>query len=267
MSHKILKGFIVAAATLAASVLLGIIGVSRRCGSIMPSIMEFGSGAGFIMISVGLIVSLATSIFILRHFIFFTRVEVVDWAGNCLSDNGSISIGNTKVRPIVIASVAALTGIILIGMGFGAIFDPLMIYVIYISSISFLLMAVAVVIFLFSVVRHKIRRRFAWTASGLFALLAVIIFSSAIPSIKDASIGRSDVTAVTGTVSRISSGTGMLSGPGHTRVIIKGTSGETISLKYSGSSQELIKGGRYTFYYMPNTRLIDKVIEVDNIQY
>lgn len=254
-------------ATLAASVLLGIIGVSRRCDSIMLSSVGLSSRGGMLLVAAGLIISLATSIFILRYFIFFTRIEVLDLMGNSLSDSGSISIGGTKVRPIVVTSAAALLSMIFIGMGFGMMFDALVIYVIYICSVSFLLMAIAAVIFLFSVVRHKIRRRFAWIASGLFALLSLLVFANAVAPIKDVGISRSEVTAVTGTVSRTSPGTGMLWGPGETRVVIKGTSGESLSLKYSGKGAELRKGKRYTFYYMPNTKLIDKVVEAENIKY
>lgn len=264
---KIVKSVLVVLATLSASVLLGIIGVSRRYSSIMPAGVNPDSRVGLVFFLIGLLLSLATSLFILRYFIFFTHVEVVDSVGNPLSDNGAISIGGTKVRPIVVAAAAALVSLIFIGTGVGVMFDRLTGYIIYLSALSVLLMAVALVIFLFSVVHHKIRRRFAWTASGLLALLAVFVFSKAIPPIRDVNISEGELTAITGTVSATSPCTGMLSGPGKTEVVIKGTSGESMALQYSGGTGELHKGGRYTFYYLPNTKLIDKVVEAENIKY
>lgn len=264
---KIAKSLLVMMATLAVSVLLGIIGVSRRCASIIPSSADMSGRAGVVLLLIGLLLSLATSVFILRYFIFFTKIEVVDSAGNRLSDNSEISIGGAKVRPIVIASAAALVSMIFIGMGFGVMFDQLAVYIIYLSAISFLFLAIAAVIFLFSVVHHKIRRRFAWIASGVFVILAVLVFSRGIPSLQDISVSENELTAVTGTVSSTSPCTGMLSGPGKTEVVIKGTSGESLSLKYSGGTGELRKGSRYTFYYMPNSKLIDKVVEAESVKY
>lgn len=264
---RISKSVLVVLATLILSVLLGIIGVSRRYSSIMPASVGISSHAGLVLVIIGLLLSLATSLFILRYFIFFTRVEVVDSVGNPLSDNASISIGGTKVRPIVIASAAVLISMIFIGMGVGVMFNRLMVYIIYLSALSCLFLAIALVIFLFSVIRHKIRRRFAWIASGLLVLLAVFVFCKAIPSIRDVNISEGELTAITGTVSSTSPCTGMLSGPGKTQVVIKGTSGESLALQYSGNTGELHKGSRYTFYYMPNSKLIDKVVEAENIKY
>ena len=156
---------------------------------------------------------------------------------------------------------------IFIGMGIGMMFDRLMGYIIYLGALACLLMGIALVIFLFSVIHHKIRRRFAWIASGLLVLLAVFVFSKAIPPIKDVNISEGELTAITGIVSATSPCTGMLSGPGNTQVVIKGTSGESLALQYSGGTGELHKGGRYTFYYMPHSKLIDKVVEAENIRY
>ncbi|MBQ4397322.1 MAG: hypothetical protein II828_07335 [Clostridia bacterium] len=265
MQQKIAKGVPVTAATLAGTVLLGIIGVSRRYGAIMPSWLTLDSRVGFFFLAAGLLLSLATAALILRYFIFFTRIQVVDALGNPLADNGLIPLGRATVRPIALTSAAALCSMILIGLGFGILFDPLGVYVLYLGAIALLSFTVATVIFLFSVVHHKIRRRFAWVAAGLFALLAVLFIMKAIPSIRDISVSDPELTAVTGTVSAASPSMGVLAGPGRTEIIIKGTSGESLSLRYSGSSSELQKGHRYTFYYLPHTKLIDKVAEAEQI--
>ncbi len=267
MSRKIVKSLLVIAATLAATVLLSIIGVSRRYSSIMPPGVNPSSQIGLFVTIIGLLLALGTAVFILRYFILFTRVEVIDATGQPLSDNGTIAIGNVSVRPIVIASAAALLSMIFVGMGFGIMFDQLVIYVLYLGAIGLLSLTVASVIFLFSVIRHKIRRRFAWIAAGLFALLALLFFIKAVPAVKDMHVSDNELTAITGTVSSVSPSAGVLAGPGKTEVVIKGTSGETLLLRYSGSTGELRKGSRYTFYYMPNTKLVDKVVEAENVKY
>lgn len=267
MQQKISKSLLVIAATLAGTVLLGIIGVSRRYGAILPTGVTFGNGTGVAFIIVGLALSLVVSVLILRYFIFFTRIEVLDSVGNALTDNSTISIGGTMVRPIVVTSVLAVLSMIFIGFGFGIVFDQLVVYVLYLGAIALLSLTVSAVIFLFSVVRHKIRRRFAWVASALFALLALLFLVKAIPSIKDISVNEDELTAVTGIVSGTSPSTGILAGPGRTQVVIKGTSGESLALRFSGGSGELRKGSRYTFYYLPNTKLVDKVVEAEPVKY
>ena len=267
MRNKIVKSILVVAATLAASLLFGIIGVGRRYSSIMPANAPVNGHIGVALVIIGLLVALATSVFILRYFIFFTRTQVMDAVGNPLTDNSTIAIGSAKVPPIVIASAAALMSMILIGMGFGMIFDTLTMYILYIGSISLVFFVLAAILFLFSVIKHKIRRRFAWIATGLFLALSVLVFSKAIPSINDLRVSDGELTAVTGTISRTSSYSGLLAGPGKTTVVIKGTSGETITLHYSGSYGDLQKNKRYTFYYLPHTKLIDKMVEAENIKY
>lgn len=267
MRRKIVKSILVVAATLAASLLFGIIGVGRRYSSIMPANAPANGHIGGALVIIGLLVALATSVFILRYFIFFTRTQVIDAVGNPLTDNSTIAIGSTKVPPIVIASAAALLSMIFIGMGFGMIFDTLTMYILYICSISLVFFVLAAILFLFSVIKHKIRRRFAWIATSLFLAIAVMIFSKAIPSINDLSVSDNELTAVTGTISRTASYSGLLAGPGKTTVVIKGTSGETITLHYSGSYGDLQKNKRYTFYYLPNTKLIDKMVEAESIKY
>lgn len=267
MQKKIIKSVLVVAATLTASVLFGIIGVGRRYSAIMPANFPASLQIGFILTVLGLLISLATSIFILRYFIFFTKTQVIDTEGNTVSDNSSIAIGSAKVPPIVIASASAIVSMICIGMGIGMLLDSITLYVVYILSITLITFSLATIIFLFSVIKHKIRRRFAWIAAGVFLALSLFIFSHAVPAMRDMHVSEDELTAITGTVSRTSPHTGFLAGPGKSEIVIKGTSGDTITLRYSGDGTNLKTGGRYTFYYLPNTRLIDKVNQAENIKY
>ena len=267
MHNKTLKSILVVAATLAASVLFGIIGVSKRYSAIMPSGAPSGVRLGVVLLVIGLLASVGTAVFILRYFIFFTRMQVLDTNGVPITDNSRIAIGSARVRPIVVASCAALVSMISIGIGIGMLLDPVRLYVLYICSIALALFALAVVLFLFSVIRHKIRRRFAWIATGIFLGLSLLVFSRALPSLHDLYVTHGQLTAVTGTVSRTSSYAGMLAGPGKTSVTIKGTSGETITLHYGSDASELLVGKRYTFYYLPQSKFVRKVKPVDSQPY
>lgn len=265
MRKKIFKSIIVVILTFITSVLCGIIGFGRQYDSIMPSQMEANRTIGIVLIAIGSIITLATSLFILRYFIFFTRTQVVDSSGNTLSDNGAIAIGSAKVKPIVIASIMALLSMMFFGIGFGMILDEITIYVFYILAIAAIFLSIGIVFFLFSVIHHKIRRRFAWIVSGVCGIIAIILFFNTIPAINDININDDSLIAVTGTVSSVSPDNGIVSGPGKTEVIIKGTSGESITMRYNGNADELEIGSRYTFYYMPNTHFINKIVQADHI--
>lgn len=265
MGKKIFKSIVVTILTFVTSLLCGIIGFGRQYHSIMPSQIGANCTIGIVLIAIGAIITLATSVFILRYFIFFTRTQVMDSSGNMLSDNASIAIGSAKVRPIVIASVMALLGMIFFGMGFGMIFDEITIYVFYVLAIATIFLSIGIVFFLFSVIHHKIRRRFAWIVSGVCGIITVILFLNTIPAINDVNISEDNLIAVTGTVSSVTPDNGIVSGPGKTEVIIRGTSGESITMRYNGNANELEVGNRYTFYYLPNTHYINKIVQADNI--
>ena len=156
---------------------------------------------------------------------------------------------------------------VVIGLGFGMMLDSVMIYVVRLFTIAAVLLAIAGTIFLFSIIRHKIRRRFAWIASGMIGLIALVVIIAAIPALSDLSVKEGDLSAITATVVQTSSYTGFLTGPGKSVIRIKGTSGEMITLRYSGNRNTFRLGKKYTFYYLPNTHLIKKVNPADNIQY
>lgn len=257
MRRNILKSLLVTLGTLIGTVLLGLIGVSRRADVILPTWLIPDRGAGWGIAAAGLVLSLVTAVLILRYFIFVPRAEQGEGEGG----------DAPSVRPIAVTSVTALWSMVGVGLGMGMVFDPVAVYVIYLGASSVLCLTVAAVIFLFSVIRHKIRRRFAWIVAGIFTLLAVLLAAAAIPSVQDLGVSRSELTAVTGTVSGTSHSMGMLSGPGRTQVVIKGTSGETMTLRCGEGTGTLRKGGRYTFYYLPHTKYIDKVAEAEPIQY
>ena len=215
----------------------------------------------------GLVLSLASSVFILKYFIFFTRTRVVDSEGNILSDNKHLTVGSVVVPPILIAAAGVLLSMVLIGAGVGLMLDNITMYVVNLFAIALVFLLLAAVIFLFSVIRHKIRRRFAWIASGVFGFIALIMISAAVPAICDLSVKENELSAITATVVQTSPYTGFLSGPGKSVIRIKGTSGEMITLRYGGSRRSFRVGKKYTFYYLPNTHLIKKVNPADNIQY
>lgn len=265
MGKKILKSIIVIIITFAIAFLFGVACFGRQYYAMMPYNAASNSTLGLVLIVMASVITLTTSVFILKYFIFFTKTQLLDAQGNTLSDNSSIQIGSAKVRPIAASAVMAMLGILFFGLGFGMMFREIVVYTFYLAAIALIFLAVGLIFFLFSVVRHKIRRRFAWVTSGVCAILAVIMIFNMIPAACDISVTENELTAVTGTVSSVDSESGMISGPGKTEVVIKGTSGETITLRYSGDVKDLAVGSRYTFYYLPNTHLIDKIAPAGNI--
>lgn len=265
MGKKILKSIAVIMATFAASALCGIVGFGRQYYSIMPYGTNTNQTVGAVLLIIGAVVTLATSLFILRYFIFFTKTQVVDSVGNTLSDNSSIKIGSAKIKPIVIAAIMALVGTVFFGLGFGMMFNEIEVYIFYLCAIALIFLTIGAVFFLFSVIHHKIRRRFAWITSGVCTVIAAIMIINVVPAACDVNVDDQSLTAVTGTISSVTPDSGITSGPGKTEVVIKGTSGETITLRYSGHASELKEGDRYTFYYLPNTHFIDRVTPAENI--
>lgn len=255
MRRKIINSLLVTLGTMVGTVLMGLIGVSRRADVILPAWLIPERGTGWVIAAAGLALSVVTAVLILRYFIFAPTSE---------RGEGDDAV---SFRPIAVTSVAALWSMVSVGLGVGMVFDPVEGYVIYLGACSALCLTVAVVFFLFSVIRHRIRRRFAWAVAGLFTLLAVFFAAAAVPSVRDVNVSRSELIAVTGTVSGTSHSMGMLSGPGHTKVVIKGTSGETMTLRCGEVTGTLRRGGRYTFYYLPHTKYIDKAAEAEPVQY
>ena len=267
MLNKLLKSLLVICGTLFFSVLFGIICFGKSIGASFPESIRLLFYPGLASTVLGLLLSLASSIFILKYFIFFTRTRVVDPDGNTLSDNKQLTVGSVVVPPILIAAAGVLLSMVLIGAGVGLMLDNLTMYVVNLFAIALVFLLLAAVIFLFSVIRHKIRRRFAWIASGVFGFIALIMISAAIPAVSDLSVKENELSAITATVLQTSSYTGFLSGPGKSVIRIKGTSGEMITLRYGGSRRMFRVGKKYTFYYLPNTHLIKKVNPADHIQY
>ena len=170
-------------------------------------------------------------------------------------------------RAIFIAAGGILISMAVIGLGFGMMLDNVTMYAVRLFTIAALLLVIAGTIFLFSVIRHKIRRRFAWIASGIIGLIALVLISAAIPAVSDLSVKESELSAITATVVQTSPYAGFLTGPGKSVIRIKGTSGEMITLRYSGSRSAFSVGKKYTFYYLPHTHLIKKVNPADNVKY
>ncbi len=266
MLQKLLKSVVVIFCTTAVSVLLGIICVGRSFGTVLPARFASSVVPGIVVTSVGLLLSIASSVFILRYFIFFTRTRVLDRSGNTISDNRTLTIGSVSMPPLLVAAIGVILSIVLIGAGLGLTLDNVTMYIVFLSAIALLLLSVALVVFLFSVIRHKIRRRFAWITSGLLGLIALIMIFMAVPAIRDLSVKDSELSAITATVLD-SSYQGVFSGPGKSIVRIKGTSGEIITLRFSGSRRTFRVGNKYTFYYLPHTHLIKKVYSAENVIY
>lgn len=267
MLNKLLKSLLVICCTIAFSALLGIIFFGKSFGAMLPERFTGQFYPGLAVTAFGLLLSLASAVIILKYFVFFTRTRVVDSDGNTLSDNNKLTIGSRRIHPIFIAAGGILLSMVVIGLGFGMMLDSVMIYVVRLFTIAAVLLAIAGTIFLFSIIRHKIRRRFAWIASGMIGLIALVVIIAAIPALSDLSVKEGDLSAITATVVQTSSYTGFLTGPGKSVIRIKGTSGEMITLRYSGNRNTFRLGKKYTFYYLPNTHLIKKVNPADNIQY
>ncbi len=265
MGKKVLKSLAVVLFAFAGALTLGVFGFSRQYYLIMP----FGTGTnrplGAVLISIGAVMIFVTAAFILKHFIFLPKIQMLDSVGNILEDDSTINIGSVKVRRIVVAALAALLGVILMGLGIGMMFSELIVYILYLSSIAFTFAFVGLVFFLFSVIHHKIRRRFAWIVSLICVAAAVMVISLMVPAVRDVNVDESGYTAVTGTVSSITADNGIIAGPGNTEVVIKGTSGETITLRFGGNANELDTGSRYTFYYLPNTRFIMRAVPAESV--
>ncbi len=267
MLNKLLKSLLVICGTIAFCALLGIIFFSGSFGAMLPENLTKLFYPGLVITVIGLLLSLTSAIFILRFFIFFTRTRVVDSDGNVLSDNKDFTLGSVKVHPILMTAGVVLLSMAVLGLGFGMIFDNLTVYTVRLFTIAAVLLAIAGTIFLFSVIRHKIRRRFAWIASGIIGFFALIVIFAAIPAVRDLSVEESDLTAITATVVETSSYSGFLSGPGKSVIRIKGTSGEMITLRYNGGRRAFRVGGKYTFYYLPRTHLIRKFNPTETLPY
>ena len=267
MLNKLFKSLLVICGTLAFTVFLGIIFFGKSFGAMLPDSMTGLLIPGLAVTVLGLLLSLASAIIILKFFIFFTRTTVMDAEGNTLSDNKSLTVGSVRVHPILIAAGGILLSMAVIGLGFGIMLDNVTMYAVRLFTIAAVLLAIAGTIFLFSVIRHKIRRRFAWIASGILGLIALVVILAAIPAVSDLSVEDSELSAITATVVQTSPYTGFLTGPGKSVIRIKGTSGEMITLRYSGSRSSFSVGKKYTFYYLPHTHLIKKVNPADNIPY
>lgn len=267
MLEKLLKSLPIVAGTVSATVILGIICFGRSLDAVFPGKFSMLFYPGLIISLAGLVLSIASSLFILRRFVFFTHTQVVDEGGNVLHDNRPVTIGSEKMPPFLVAACGVLFSMILIGVGFGMMFDNVTMYIISLLSFALILLLIALVIFLFSVIRHKIRRRFAWTASGILGIIALLVILSTIPAVSDLSVKDSELSAITATVVTTSSHSGFLTGPGKSVIRIKGTSGEIIKLRYSGNRGAFKVGKKYTFYYLPHTHLIKKVSPAGSIQY
>ena len=267
MLNKLLKSLSVICGTVLGTVILGIICFGRSLNSMMSENFSMLFYPGLVITILGLLLSVAASIFILKYFIFFTRTSVIDSKGNVLSDNSSFAVGSVKMPPILVAACGVLLSMTLIGVGFGMIFDSVTMYIVNLLTFALLMLIIALVIFLFSVIGHKIRRRFAWIASGIFGAVALLVILAAVPAISDVSVKENELSAITATVVQTTNHTGFLSGPGRTVVRIKGTSGEQITLRFSGGRSAFRVGRKYTFYYLPHTHLIKKVNPADSIQY
>lgn len=267
MLNKLLKSLLVICGTIVLTAMSGIIFFGKTSGSLLPDSFTGRLYPGIAVTAVGLLLSLTSAAVILKYFIFFTRTRVVDSEGNTLSDNNKLAVGSVRVHPIFIAAGGILLSMAVTGLGFGILLDSVTMYAVRLLTIASLLLIIAGTIFLFSVIRHKIRRRFAWIASGILGLVALAVISAAIPALCDLSVEESDYSAITATVESASSYTGFLSGPGKSVIHIKGTSGERLTLRYNGGSGYFLVGRKYTFYYLPNTHLIKKVNPAENIQY
>ena len=267
MLNKLLKSLLVMCCTIAFSMLFGIIFFGKSFSSMLPESLTGLFYPGLAITSAGFLLALASAIFILKYFIFFTHTRVVDSEGNTLSDNNSLLLGSVRVHPIFITAGGLLLSMVVIGLGFGIMLDDVTMYAVRLFTIAAVLLAIAGTIFLFSVIRHKIRRRFAWIASGILGVIALGIILAAIPAISDLSVKDGELSAITATVVQTSPYTGFLTGPGKSVIRIKGTSGEMITLRYGGSRSAFDVGKKYTFYYLPNTHLIKKVNPADNVQY
>lgn len=267
MLNKLLKSLLVICSTVGFTVLLGIIFFSGSLGVILPAGLTKLFYPGLAVTLFGILLSLVTAAFILKYFIFFTHTRVVDSEGNTLSDNKNFTLGSKRVHPIFITAGGILISMAVIGLGFGMMLDSLTMYAVRLFTIAAVLLSVAGTIFLFSVVRHKIRRRFAWIASGIIGIVSLFVILSAIPAVSDLSVSDSELSAITATVVQTSSYTGFLAGPGRSVIRIKGTSGEIITLRYNGGHGALRTGKKYTFYYLPNTHLIKKVSPANSIKY
>ena len=267
MLNKLFKSLLVISGTLTFTALLGIIFFSGSFGAMLPEGLTKLFYPGLAVTVFGLLLSLASAIFILKYFIFFTRTRVVDSEGNTLSDNKHFTVGSVSVHPIIVTALGILISMAVTGLGFAIMLDSLTAYVVRLFTIGTVLLAIAGTIFLFSVIRHKIRRRFAWIASGVIGFIALIVILAAIPATRDLAVEEGDMTVITATVVHTSAYSGFLSGPGKSVIQIKGTSGEKITLRYSGGRVTFKAGEKYTFYYLPRTHLIQKVKSADNISY
>ena len=267
MLNKLLKSLLVICGTIVFTAFLGIIFFSKTFAAMLPESLTGLLYPGLAVTAIGLLLSVVSAVIILRFFIFFTRTRVVDSEGNTLSDNNKVIVGSMRIHPLFIAAGGVLVSMAVFGLGIAIMLNCVTLYAVRLLTIAALLLAIAGTIFLFSVIRHKIRRRFAWIASGILGLIALVVISAAIPALSDLSVKESDLSPITATVEHTSSYTGFLTGPGKSVIRVKGTSGEKITLRFNGGRGSFKVGSKYTFYYLPHTHLIKKVNPADSIPY
>ena len=267
MLNKLLKSLLVICGTVFFTAFFGIIFFGKAFEAMLPESFTGHVYPGLAVTAAGVLLSLASAFVILKYFIFFTRTRVIDSEGNVLTDNNRLTLGSKRIHPIFFAVGGILIGMVVIGLGFGIMLDSVTMYVVRLFTIAAVLLLIAGTIFLFSIIRHKIRRRFAWIASGILGFIALAVITATIPALSDLSVRESDLTPLTATVVQTSSYTGFLTGPGKSVIRVKGTSGERLTLRFNGSRGSFKVGKKYTFYYLPHTHLIKKVSPADNIQY
>ena len=95
MRRNILKSLLVTLGTLIGTVLLGLIGVSRRADVILPTWLIPDRGAGWGIAAAGLVLSLVTAVLILRYFIFTFLSEI---SYNSFYSNGATILTSGPTR-------------------------------------------------------------------------------------------------------------------------------------------------------------------------
>ena len=249
--NKTLKSAAVIFVTFIFAALFGIICFSRQHVSFM---LPESRTIGIALAVAGAAIIIAALTFVIKNFVSFTRTRVVKSEETASDDSSSKE--SVKIKPIIITAVTALVGIMLFGLGFGMLFDDITLYILYLIAIAAMFFCIGIVFFVVSMKRREIKRGLAWIVAGICIIVSAVLIINTSDVWSDLNCSERDYIAVTGTVSSVRQDCGPFSGPGSISVTIKGTSGESITMRCSMDEYNFRVGERYTFYYRPNTHII-----------
>ncbi|MDR1002024.1 MAG: hypothetical protein LBL82_01965 [Oscillospiraceae bacterium] len=251
------RKLIIFSAGMVAAMLIGVVFVGRSEFSSLIFRQASSPILGTILMVLGIVSVLFCHLLVVRQIRILTTPEISDSAGKIVEKDKGIHIGNRRFKPVLFIFTLLLSGAFLVGVGFIITFSELWAYTIAIFLITSVFAVLGVKMFLTSVKKRRTSRKIGVSFAFVCAVVVLIFLFRLIPAVGDI-ISGAELIPVTGEVVSISENTHKLSSPGAVNIEIKSTSGEEISIKAPVSAGNLEVGKRYTFYYLPKTKISEK---------